>query len=82
MERPVVLQWIYQHPQGVTLKTIRRAIIDANKTPPHSYANKIAWKNVYALSKQFRLQEQHELMFVDDEDKPPVVTAFLPTWLP
>ena len=51
-------QWVYLKPEKVTFKYIQKAIIAANKAPPES--KKIAWKNVYELSRQYQKQEDEE----------------------
>jgi hypothetical protein len=54
----VAPQWVYIRPDKVTFKCIQKAIIAANKAPPPS--KKIAWKNVYELSRQYQRQEDAE----------------------
>lgn len=51
-------KWIYLKPEKVTLRYIQKAIFAANKAPPES--KKIAWNNVYELSRQYQRQEEEE----------------------
>lgn len=51
-------QWVFFKPEKVTLRYIQKAIFAANNAPPES--KKIAWNNVYELSRQYQRQEEEE----------------------
>jgi hypothetical protein len=49
------ISWVKAVPARVTFKDVQRAIIEANRVPPH--AKKIAWNKVYSMSAQYKKQE-------------------------
>jgi hypothetical protein len=51
--------WVYNKPTRVTFRCVHKAILMANKAPPE--AKKMAWHNVYELSKQYQRQEDEDL---------------------